>query len=192
VSQSSQTPEVPDSTIPDGVEPIVAWRYWRWDAKSGLLKSIARDRTAWLPNVPFSARCRHERLDHTDARWRLVDGSLWKPHGSPAEECRCGIYGARDLRALRSQLLFGLNFNVAGEVSLWGKVISGVKGYRAEFAYPRRLFVLHRTEGRRRRAMAALAEYGVPVDGMGYEHVGFSPGIALVDAIKRAAAKVAG
>jgi hypothetical protein len=192
VNPSSRTPEVPETTIPDGVEPIVAWRYWRYDARTGRLRSLARDRTEWLPKVAVTARCRHERLDHTDVRWRIVDGSLWKPHGSPAEECRCGIYGARDLRALRSQVLFGLNFNVVGEVALWGKVISAVRGYRAQFAYPRRLFVILRTEGRRRRAIDALSTYGVPVAAMGYEQVGFSPTIALVDAVKRAAAKVAG
>ena len=192
MSLSSPAPEGPEVAVPDGVEPIIAWRYWRFDPKTGHLKSLARDRTEWQPNVVFSARCRYERLDHTDARWRLVDGSLWKPHTSPSEDCRCGIYGARNLRSLRSQFLFGLNFNVVGEVSLWGKLIRGVKGYRAQFAYPRSLFVVHRIESRRRRAIEALADYGVPVESLRYDQVGFSPSIALVDALKRAATKVAG
>lgn len=192
MSLSSPAPEGPEVAVPDGVEPIIAWRYWRFDPKTGHLKSLARDRTEWQPNVAFSARCRYERLDHTDARWRLVDGSLWKPHTSPSEDCRCGIYGARNLRSLRSQFLFGLNFNVVGEVSLWGKLIRGVKGYRAQFAYPRSLFVVHRIESRRRRAIEALSDYGVPVESLRYDQVGFSPSIALVDALKRAATKVAG
>lgn len=188
----SESPVDRDPVVPDGVEPIVAWRYWRVDNKTGLLRSLARDRTEWFPNTPFSARCRYERLDHTDARWRLVDGSLWKPHESPGEECRCGIYGAKDLRALRSHPLFGFRFTVAGEVLLWGKVICGELGYRAQYAYPRRLFVVLRSAERRAKAIEALAAYGVPVEAMRYDDFSFSPTIALVDVLKRVATKFSG
>src|SRR5919106_466508 len=94
-----------------------------------------------------------EPVEHTDARWRLVDGSLWKPHESPGEACRCGIYGARDLRALRSHPMFGFRFTVAGEGLLWGKVIRGELGYRAQYAYPKRLFVVLRSKERRAKAL---------------------------------------
>jgi hypothetical protein len=38
----------------------------------------------------------------------------------------------------------------------------------------------------------ALAGYGVPVGAMAYEAFSFSPTIAVVDALKRAAAKFSG
>ena len=188
----SENPVDRDPVVPDGVEPLVAWRYWRVDHKTGWLRSLARDRTEWIPHTPFTARCRYERLDHTDARWRLVDGSLWKPHESPGERCRCGIYGARDLRALRSHPLFGFRVMVAGEVLLWGKVIRGELGYRAQYAYPKSLCVVLRSAKRRAQAVDALSAYGVPVEAMHYEDFSFSPTIAVVDALKRAATKFTG
>ena len=188
----SDNPIDREPVVPDGIDPIVAWRYWRVDEKSGRLRSLARDRTEWLPNAPFEARCRYERLDHTDARWRLVDGSFWKPHDSPGEACRCGIYGATNLRALRSHPLFGFRFTVAGEVLLWGKVIQGQLGYRAQYAYPKHLFVVLRPADRREQALEALAAYGVPVESMHYDDFAFSPTIAVVDALKRAAEKFTG
>lgn len=117
---------------------------------------------------------------------------MWKPHESPGEDCRCGIYGARDLRALRSHPLVGYRFTVAGEVLLWGKLIRGELGYRAQYAYPKSLYVALRSPQRRARAIDALTAYGVPVEAMHHEDLSFSPTIAVVDALKRVATKFTG
>jgi hypothetical protein len=48
---------------------------------------------------------------------------------------------------------------VVGTVSLWGQVIRASDGYRAQYAYPRRLVV----PGPARLAAKVAARYGVPV-----------------------------
>lgn len=59
------------------------------------------------------------------------------PHQSPSESCKCGIYAAHT-----PDQCAGYGKYVLGRVNLWGTVIPGEKGYRAEFAYPSELFVL--------------------------------------------------
>ena len=53
---------------------------------------------------------------------------------------------------------------VVGSVFLWGRIVRGEGLYRAEFAYPRELYVTPRLGRRRRlRRPAALRAYGVPI-----------------------------
>lgn len=110
--------------IPDGIEPLVGWRYWRAD--EGWLCSLNKLKT-WPARRPLVAQC-HLGMDH---------GPL------PGEQCGCGIYAAVDLPTLKELVQPALDSPiVVGEVSLWGKVIPAELGYRAEFAYPRRLWVI--------------------------------------------------
>jgi hypothetical protein len=53
------------------------------------------------------------------------------------------------------------DFVVLGEVSMWGGVIEGTQGWRAQYAYPRRLLVPF--EAWRQGAVLRTA-YGVPVE----------------------------
>jgi hypothetical protein len=170
--------------VPDAVEPVVGWRYWRVGSH-GHLTSIGPGKQEWMPGRAFAAHCRHERLDPDDERWRLVDGSWWRPHKSPDESCPCGIYAARDLRSLRSRVLFGMRFCVVGEVSLWGKVIPGSRGFRAEFAYPKRLFVIRGAIGNEQRTIGALKAYRVPVETIAYNRAVFSPALAVTEILSR-------
>ncbi|MCR4340277.1 MAG: hypothetical protein NUW01_10380, partial [Gemmatimonadaceae bacterium] len=55
-------------------------------------------------------------------------------HDAPHENCACGIYAATDEATPREYL--PLDRAVYGKVKLWGRVIPGSKGLRAEFAYP--------------------------------------------------------
>ncbi len=43
---------------------------------------------------------------------------------------------------------------MVGQVSLWGKVILCERGYRAQFAYPKRLIVIGSAEDERIQTMA--------------------------------------
>ncbi len=110
--------------IPDGIDPLAGWRYWRAD--EGWLCSLNKLKT-WPAGKPLVAQC-----------------PLGMDHGPlPGEQCGCGIYAAIDLETLKELVQPHLESPlVVGEVALWGKVIPAELGYRAEFAYPRRLWVV--------------------------------------------------
>ncbi len=117
-------PDARQLGIPDGIEPLVGWRYWRAD--EGWLCSLNKFKT-WPAGRPLRAQC-----------------TLGMDHGPlPGEQCGCGIYAAIDLPTLKELVQPDLESPlVVGEVSLWGKVIPAELGFRAELAYPRRLWVV--------------------------------------------------
>jgi len=135
--------------VPDGIEPIVGWRYWRAD--EGWLCSLNKFKT-WPPHRNLRAQCSRE-LDH---------GPL------PEQQCGCGIYAAIDLPTLKELVQPDLATPlVVGEVSLWGKVIPAALGFRAELGYPRRIWLVAEsvTAATPAAALAAsiAARYGVAV-----------------------------
>lgn len=107
------------------VTPLVGWRVWSLEmtyaGKIRLTSSYAWY-GKWPINTPFRAKC-------------LI---TW--HAAPHIECTCGIYAAKDLKQIKKILSWDI-LRVLGQVSLWGRVVEGKKGYRAEFAYPRNLWV---------------------------------------------------
>jgi hypothetical protein len=180
----SAAAEGTDFTVPDSVTPIVAWRYWRLGAGDGLLRSLTGKHQPWHPGQALQARCRFDDVDRSDWRYQLVSGFSPEPHPAPAESCTCGLYAARSLDDLRGHMLFGLSRMVVGRVSLWGKVIPGQHGYRAEFAYPERLCVFEGVANRDPEVVEALSAYGVPVEIVGNRQGAFSPVAAVARALK--------
>ena len=122
-------------SIPDAISPIVGWRYWNLDEEGVLKSTVVEDH--WEPKSPKAAICRPlpGQLDHKHV-----------PHPSPHASCTCGCYAAKDLESLRRIVRFiYTNRLIVGEVSLWGRVIPAQHGFRAEFAYPKKLFVVPET-----------------------------------------------
>lgn len=78
----------------------------------------------------------------------------------PDRSCHCGIYAYRDKVAL-PMATEPRRLVVAGEVSLWGRVLVCPFGYRAQYAYPRRLVV---EGGDQRVANSLELAYGVPCE----------------------------
>lgn len=113
--------------------PIIGWRIWLlgWDEERGevCLKSLARwpscEDLLWPKGRPLHATC-------------FLAGSK---HVAPSIRCTCGIYATKSIELLFHELPFRKATDVIGQVSLWGRVIEGSRGYRAEFAYPRALWV---------------------------------------------------
>ena len=57
----------------------------------------------------------------------------------PHPDCTCGIYAAKNIEHLRQ---FGYERRgIQGEVYLWGTVVEHKLGWRAQFAYPKSLFL---------------------------------------------------
>jgi hypothetical protein len=141
---------------PDYVTPIVGWRTWRVVRRNGrLLLASPVVNVAWRPGSPLVAEC---HVDPIEAEHE---------HETPEPACACGIHAWRlealewpaFVRAARRPL-------VVGRVLLWGKVVEGTNGWRAEVAYPERLWV-PATDGRYTAGVwqiaDGLAEYGVDV-----------------------------
>jgi hypothetical protein len=176
-------------SAPDAVTPVVGWRYWK--VTSGGLASLNVDGGYWPPQAPHDAKCRV--------------GPLAVSHAAdvvPHESCGCGIYAARDLETLKQLVypfldpLFRRRRIAVGEVMLWGRVIEGSRGYRAQRAYPKSLFLVprKRDEAWVRFSTAALeAAYGVPVGVLDKESaVGTNPDIkALYGLLGVASAAIA-
>lgn len=153
---AATSPEV--VLAPDYAEPLRAWRLWEVEDvdRAPRLRSLYR-LSFWPVGAPFEARCEAQRL-------RL---SRRPRHAAPSETCTCGIYGApfeliRRKLAVDDGLPPGSLF-VIGTVSLWGDVLECERGWRAELAYPSRLFVPLGVPGAAERAVG-LGDYGVPVE----------------------------
>jgi len=141
--------------VPDAIEPIVGWRCWSLNDQWRLESLIEGRDVPWRPGVRKEAECRFPAMirawpqETAEGRPQEtpLDPELLEPrvlaehpelseHEAPLESCLCGIYAAKDLETLRRVLNGGL---IVGEVYLWGKVIPGELGYRAQYAYPKSL-----------------------------------------------------
>ena len=97
------------------------------------LKSLCGER--WHPNQSLAARCRASAVVGTIAS--RVEGH--DSHDAPQAKCTCGVYAAKSLEHLRKN---GYDrCGVYGEVCLWGTVVEHERGWRAQLAYPKNLFL---------------------------------------------------
>jgi hypothetical protein len=128
------------TVIPDKIGTEIGWRSWHVDFRRerAMLFSIVH-RVPW-PGGEVMEACCH------------------KAHASPAAKCSCGVYAARSLTHLR-EIAYHTH-GVLGEVHLWGTVVPGRLGWRAQYAYPKTLYVPFE---RYRIAEPLRAAYGVPV-----------------------------
>lgn len=118
--------------IPDFISPIVAWRVWQWAAAG--LKSLNGE--PWLPSKPLQAGCRVSGCGSPVRSPHAARPS----HYAPQFHCSCGIYASKSLDQLwRTQ--FWQYGSIHGDVSLWGSLVEHEQGFRAEFAYPKALYV---------------------------------------------------
>jgi hypothetical protein len=117
--------------IPDYILPIVGYRSWRWKATG--LQSL--NGSPWLPGRPLVADCGPPAGGTIVSRAEAVHGADELPHA----DCTCGVYAAKNLEHLR-QIGYA-HRGIHGEVYLWGTVVEHKQGWRAQFAYPKSLFL---------------------------------------------------
>ncbi len=117
--------------IPDYISPIVGYRVWRWNVTG--LKSLNGE--PWLPGRPLAAGCRAAAGGRIVGHAKAAHGA----HDLPNSDCTCGVYAAKNMEQLRQ---FGYEGRgIHGEVYLWGNVVEHKLGWRAQFAYPKSLFL---------------------------------------------------
>lgn len=134
--------------VPDAIEPAVGYRVWL--VEGNRLFSI-NHHVEWQPGMPFEAFCNRSQ-----------------EHEVPDPACSCGCYAAASFNRLfdmgytKSEGLFSVGpeqVSIAGQVSMWGGIIPGNLGWRAQFAYPRKLLIPYT----RYKIARPLAErYNVP------------------------------
>jgi len=110
--------------IADYVEPITAWR--SWSVKNLKLIAIGTD-YKWEPMKKMEAECVHHS------------------HAAPTEKCTCGIWAFKSLDLLLPAIAGYSNVSAIGSVSIWGNVIETENGYRAQYAYPKEIWILDET-----------------------------------------------
>jgi len=117
----------------------MGWRAWRIrDSGQSFVLTSATTTTEWVPGEPLEASC--ERGSHL----------------SPSAGCTCGVYAscqpgpaltflppyARAVSSIIAPAILGYDRVVAiGVVALWGEVVVCDWGWRAQFAYPTKIFV---------------------------------------------------
>ena len=89
-----------------------------------------------MPGRSLSGRCPISETRLRRSRGRSAHFS----HGTPEFGCTCGIYASKNLDHLRSTRYWQYG-SVHGEIWLWGSVVEHQHGYRAQFAYPKKLFL---------------------------------------------------
>jgi hypothetical protein len=118
-------------SIPDYISPIIGYRVWKWE-KTGL-KSLCGER--WKPSQLLAARCRASAVVGTIAvASKAMIPTMPRKRSAPAASTR--------RRSLEQLLTTGYaKCGIHGEVYLWGTVVEHELGWRAQFAYPKTLFL---------------------------------------------------
>jgi len=118
-------------TVPDFISPVVGYRVWQWDATG--LRSLNGEK--WFAHQPLTAVCRADACGSISGLSKATHNPAELPHFS----CTCGVYAARTIEHLHQ--CGYRKFGVHGEVFLWGTVVEHDRGWRAQFAYPKTLFL---------------------------------------------------
>jgi hypothetical protein len=112
--------------IPDYMGTITAWRGWQ--IRNGKLAPIGTS-GIWEPKKANRAVCT-----------KLETGAN---HDAPSKKCTCGYWTFRTMETLQEALAgYAQKVQVIGTVDIWGKVIECTNGFRAEYAYPKELWLL--------------------------------------------------
>jgi hypothetical protein len=134
---------------------VVGWRTWIAVPRDDewRLWSVAQG-VPWPIRRPLTARCPR----------------CARP---PGEACDCGVHALREPGPLAPRLATGdgtlgwnVSVSVVGRVALSGRVVEAAGGWRAERAYPSRLWVIEPTgdAGLARAVARSLGDYEVPVE----------------------------
>ena len=117
---------------PDGLEPVLAARLWVLRGDDLTLRSLVKP-VVWPTDGPLHATCT------APLELRADD------HEAPSESCYCGFWGLPlPGRLDEVELPQPEGWKVGGVAKLWGRILVGTRGWRAEWARPTALIVPNR------------------------------------------------
>jgi len=128
-------PSKPKSQLEKLTDCFIGWRVW--NTRDGKLYSLTRSFVAW----PFRRRME-------------VDDPNWHEDAHPN-----GIHAFLLRKQATGECLYG---QVLGTVNLWGRVHRYSEGFRAEFAYPIKLYIHKKFD--EFKIMELEENYAVPVE----------------------------
>lgn len=135
-----------DPEIPDLIEPLIGWRWWTV-SEHGLYSPISPYK--WIPNKRAVASCRSYSCS------KIPNSKI----SNSSSNHNCGFHAMKTREQLLNYAytfaspylegeansisgIFGFDFfGLMGEVKLWGSIIEGAKGYRAQYAYPASFYI---------------------------------------------------
>lgn len=164
----------PKLPVESSTECVVGYRIWplkrSYPDGYRLTAANAHFGGEITPNEKLTAECKKDAYERPSGiiTWAMIAGTATayedhepKPsHPAPDPDCLCGIYAYKEAVPLDPS---GQPY-AAGEVYLWGRIIEHSDGYRAEFAYPKRLVVVDGGPNASRIADALSLAYGVPCE----------------------------
>jgi hypothetical protein len=123
-------------------EPFVAYRAWLAEMDVLLLKSYLVA-YVWPPKVRTEAFCKGDDTPvwPGESIGNAPQSCDHDPTVLPGEYCSCGIYAHKTKQDTQRWMKGRDNRFVYGEVFLWGRVIECDWGYRAQYAYPKSVYI---------------------------------------------------
>ena len=126
---------------PDGIEPLIGYRGWL--VRGGKLVSCYR-MVEWPVGGPLESMCLTPTFGTSNERGDIPIPPPPKHSVSPNIFCTCGIYGLDSYPNLwevregkRKSTLKPWPFEaITGIIKVWGKVVVGSRGFRAQYAEP--------------------------------------------------------
>lgn len=140
--------EVP---IEKSTEPIVGWRIWEY--KERYLRSVFKTEFSWPYRVPLTKDVCHDAGIHTVKTFNQALGLLSDYLGVHQRTVFGDSYYEEPKNASKVPIL--------GSCYLWGEVKDHAKGYLAECAYPKELYMAENTDPL--TIFQIEEDYGVPV-----------------------------
>lgn len=113
--------------VPDIAGTFVGWRCWGLARTEHGIMLASHGGTIWPTDRPLQAAC----------------GS-GKDHDAPASKCTCGVYALTEHDGFPYYAYDGPSYAVFGQVHLWGEIVKGTKGFRAQYGYPKALTLSHK------------------------------------------------
>lgn len=128
--------------IPDSINPVEGWKVLNFDSDGNAYSPTIL--SEWIPQKRKVAEC--GQFKHAG-------------HEAPHPGCSCGVY----MVTTTQQALGYANNGDSALVRIkgWGRIVPGTRGWRVEYAYPDRIYLLHGQSEKYRKQLEE--QWGVEV-----------------------------